>query len=325
MKRILPLPALFIAGLLGSINVAPAIGADSKAEPLTIVTTIAQVADAVRQVAGERADVTALMGEGVDPHTYRQTRTDIVRLSRADLVFWNGLYLEAQMEDFLRRLAATKPVVALAEELPQERLLSHEDYPGKFDPHVWMDVSLWREVVRQARDALVEYDPDYAATYAANAEAYLTQLEQLEGYVVEVLASVPAPQRAVISAHDAFNYFGEAYDYQVLGIQGLSTESEAGLGEIERLVDFIVENDIQAVFVETSVADRNVQALIEGSAARGHEVTIGGSLFSDAMGKPGSYRGTYLGMIDHNATLIANALGGEAPEAGFQGKLDGES
>lgn len=291
------------------------------AQPLQVVTTIAQIADAARQVAGDRAEVSALMGEGVDPHTYRQTRSDIALLSQADLVLWNGLYLEAQLEDMLRQLAEQQTVVAVAEQLPAEQLLSHDDYAGKFDPHVWMDVNLWMSVVETVRDAFIQVDPEGEAIYQENATRYLAQLTELQNYVSQVLATVPAAQRVVISAHDAFNYFGEAYDYDVVGIQGLSTESEAGLAQIESLVEMLVSRGISAVFVESSVADRNVRALIEGAAAQGHEVIIGGELFSDAMGAPGSYEGTYIGMLDHNATVIARALGGEAPLAGLHQQL----
>jgi len=293
------------------------------AEPLQVVTTMAQIADAARNIAGDRAKVTALMGEGVDPHTYRQTRSDIALLNRADLVLWNGLYLEAQLEPFLLELAERRPVVAVAEGLPEQRLLSSEDYPGKFDPHVWMDVDLWMAVVAAVRDALIEVDPAGEAIYRDNADRYLAALAELRDYVSGVLATVPEDQRVVISAHDAFNYFGEAHGYEVVGIQGLSTESEAGLAHIESMVQMLVERGIQAVFVETSVADRNVRALIEGAAAQGHEVVIGGELYSDAMGAPGSYEGTYIGMLDHNATTIARALGGEAPAGGLHQRLAG--
>lgn len=291
------------------------------AGPLQVVTTIAQLADTARRLGGDRLEVRSLMGEGVDPHTYRQTRSDIATLRRADLVLWNGLYLEAQMEDLLRELGREKPVVPLAERLPPELLLGHPAYPGKFDPHVWMDVSLWRRIGEIARDVLSEVDRDGAGLYRSNAAAWLAELDELEAYVRRVLATVPERERVVISAHDAFNYFGRAYGYEVIGIQGLSTESEAGLAEVEKLVALIVERRIKAVFVETSVADRNVKALVEGAAARGHTVRIGGSLFSDAMGAPGTYEGTYVGMLDHNATVIARALGGEAPPQGMRGQL----
>ncbi|MEL6915404.1 MAG: zinc ABC transporter substrate-binding protein [Pseudomonadota bacterium] len=291
-------------------------------ERLTVVATTGMIADAVLEVGGELVDVEALMGPGVDPHAYRQTRTDITAMVQADLVLWNGLFLEAQMEDFLRELGETNRVVAVAEALPDNLLIGSEDYAGRYDPHVWMNPNLWSRVVLTIRDALIEAHPKGEAVFTGNADAYLAQVTALARYTTEVLSSVPPESRVVLSAHDAFNYFGSAYGYEVLGIQGISTESEAGLQRIGDLVDMLVERDIGAVFVETSVSDRNVRALIEGARARGHEVVIGGELFSDAMGEPGTYRGTYIGMIDSNATTIAAALGGQVPEDGMQGLLN---
>lgn len=288
---------------------------------LTIVTTIAQIADLAGRISGDRAEVRSLMGEGVDPHTYRQTRADVLALRRADLVLANGLGLEAQLDDLLDALAREKPVIRLAERLPVERLLAHPAFASKFDPHIWMDVALWRELVDVVRDELARLDPPDAAGYAERARVYRAELDALEEYVRSVLASVPAERRVLITAHDAFGYFGRAYGFEVRGIQGLSTESEAGLSEIEGLVRLIVERGIGAVFVESSVAERNVKALVEGAAARGRAVRIGGRLFSDAMGAPGSWQGTYVGMIDHNVTVIARALGGEAPPRGMAGRL----
>jgi manganese/zinc/iron transport system substrate-binding protein len=261
------------------------------------------------------------MGPGVDPHAYRQTRSDIVAMTQADLVLWNGLYLEAQLEPFLLDLAARKPVVAVAEAVPVAERLAHDEYADRHDPHVWMDPDLWVRVVGAVRDALAAADPDGAAVYAANAARHEAELRDLAAYAREVLASVPAARRVLVSAHDAFGYFGRAYGFEVEGIQGISTESEAGLRRIEALVELVVARDLPAVFVETSVADRNLRALIEGAAARGRTVEIGGELFSDAMGEPGTYEGTYLGMIDHNATVIARALGGAAPPRGRLGLL----
>jgi manganese/zinc/iron transport system substrate-binding protein len=267
-------------------------------------------------------DVRALMGPGVDPHAYRQTRTDIAAMARADLVLWHGLYLEAQMEALLQDLAGTTRVVAVGESLPRDLLLAHDDYEGRFDPHVWMDPRLWARVVATVRDALSESRPEAAETFAANAEAHLKALDDLAAYAERVLDTVPEGSRVLVTAHDAFNYFGAAYGFEVLGIQGISTESEAGLRRIADLVDLLVERDVQAVFVESSVSDRNIRALIEGAAAQGHEVAIGGTLYSDAMGPEGTYEGTYRGMIDHNVTTIARALGGEAPLRGMADLLN---
>lgn len=291
------------------------------AAPLTVVATTGMIADAARAVGGDAVTVSALMGPGVDPHSYRQTRSDIVAMTKADLVLWHGLYLEAQMEDFFADLGKKRRVVAVAEAVDTSRLLGHQDYAGRYDPHVWMDPALWTEVVVAVRDALSEAQPSEAAAFKANAEAYLAELAALDAYSREVLASVPEGSRVLLTAHDAFSYFGRAYGYEVIGIQGISTQSEAGLNRVSELVDLLVSRKIAAVFVESSVSDRNIRALIEGAAAKGHEVRIGGELFSDAMGETGTYEGTYLGMIDHNVTLITRALGGTAPAGGRTGRL----
>ncbi|MEM1372820.1 MAG: zinc ABC transporter substrate-binding protein [Pseudomonadota bacterium] len=290
--------------------------------PRSVVATTGMIADAAQAIGAEHVDVRTLMGPGVDPHAYRQTRSDIVAMAQADLVLWNGLYLEAQMEDFFLDLAGETRVVAVAESVPENLLIGSEDYEGRFDPHLWMNPNLWSRVVVNVRDALIDVAPDAEADIRANADAYLEDVADLARYATEVLSTVPTESRVVLSSHDAFNYFGNAYGYEVLGIQGISTESEAGLQRIGELVDLLVERDIRAVFVETSVSDRNIRALIEGAAAQGHEVVIGGELFSDAMGEAGTYEGTYIGMIDANATTIARALGGQAPESGMQGMLN---
>lgn len=306
-----------------SLSAAALAGAPlwAAAGPVQVVATTGMIADAARQVGGDLVEVKALMGSGVDPHAYRQTRSDIVAATRADLVLWHGLYLEAQMEEFLLKLAKRGHVVAVGEAVPEQDLIGHEDYTGKYDPHVWMVPELWAHVVRRVQQALSETAPAHAETFAANTAAHLADIERLGAYATERLASVPASSRVLLTAHDAFGYFGRAYGFEVVGIQGISTESEAGLNRIRTLTDMLVERDISAVFVETSVSDRNIRALIEGAGAQGHEVRVGGELFSDAMGEPGSYEGTYIGMIDHNATTIATALGGQAPARGMNGKL----
>ncbi len=291
------------------------------AETLSVVATTGMIADAARRIGGEAVDVRALMGPGVDPHAYRQTRSDIAAMVRADLVLWHGLYLEAQMEEFMRELGERKPVVAVAESLPREELIAHVDYADKFDPHVWMDPRLWSRVVEAVRDALAAQRPAEAEAFAANTRAYLAELEALAAYSDKVFGSVPERARVLVTAHDAFSYFGRAHGFEVLGIQGISTQSEAGLQRVAELVDILVERGIGAVFVESSVSDRSIRALVEGAAAKGHEVVIGGELFSDAMGADGTYEGTYPGMIDHNATTISRALGGDAPARGMAGRL----
>lgn len=292
---------------------------------LSVVATTGMIADAASVILGDMGRVQGLMGAGIDPHSFRQTRSDIVAMSRADLVLWHGLYLEAQMEDFLLNLGRSRQVVAVAETLDPVRLLRHADYAGRFDPHVWMDPAIWTDVVAAITEALQDARPDMSDTLQSRSDAYRATLARLDGYARSVLTTVPAPSRVLVTAHDAFGYFGRAYGFEVLGIQGISTESEAGLNRIRQLVDTLVDRRIAAVFVESSVSDRNMRALIEGAAARGHQVRIGGELFSDAMGAPGSYEGTYPGMIDHNITTIARALGGAAPARGMDGLLKGTS
>ncbi len=297
-------------------------GAAAGEGPLKVVATTGMIADAARVVGGDQVTVRALMGPGVDPHSYRQTRTDILALAKADMVLWHGLYLEAQMEEFLLELGRSERVVAVAETLPPDRLIAHDVYTEKFDPHVWMDPTLWTGVVATVRDALIAARPADEAAFRRNAEAHIREIEALADYAKRVTASVPDGSRVLVTAHDAFNYFGAAFGFEVVGIQGISTASEAGLKRISDLAAMLAERRIAAVFVESSVSDRNIRALIEGAAAKGHEVRIGGELYSDAMGVPGTYEGTYIGMIDHNVTTIARALGGDVPARGMSGLLN---
>lgn len=293
--------------------------------PYTIVTTTGMVTDIVRQVAGEKATVEGLMGAGVDPHLYKPTRDDVAKLLKADVVFYSGLMLEGRMTDtFLKVARKGTPVYAVTELLGESYLMEPENFHGHWDPHVWMDVGAWLKAVEVVREALTEVDPANGAYYKANTENYLKSVEKLDAYVREVIGSIPEEQRVLVTAHDAFGYFSRAYGIQVKSAQGISTESEAGVEDINRLVDVIVKNKIKAIFVETSVSDKNMRAVLEGARAKGQETGIGGSLFSDAMGQAGTYEGTYIGMLDHNATIIARALGGKAPEKGFQSKLKAE-
>ncbi|MEQ9455243.1 MAG: zinc ABC transporter substrate-binding protein [Phycisphaeraceae bacterium] len=287
-----------------------------------IVATIGMVADVARNIAGDRAVVENVIGEGVDPHLYKPSRADVARFQSADVVLYNGLMLEGKMGDVLVRLARSgKPVYAVTEKLLDKSDYVMTDTSEHHDPHVWMDVQGWMRAAEVIAEALSEYDPQGKAVYQQNLAAYLIQLQALDDYARSTLATIPDNQRVLVTAHDAFGYLGRAYGVVVLGIQGLSTESEAGLLDLERLIQRIVTDKIPAVFVETSVADKNVRALVEGARAAGHDVRIGGSLFSDAMGQSGTYEGTYIGMIDHNVTTITRALGGTAPERGLNGLL----
>jgi manganese/zinc/iron transport system substrate-binding protein len=285
--------------------------ADFSKRSIRVVTTTAQIADAVENIGGRHVAVTSLMGPGSDPHLYVASESDVSRLSEADIIFYNGLDLEARLNRVLRQLGQQKPVIAVGETVARIHLLEGEDENEEHDPHIWFDVQLWMQVVETVRDTLIEVDPDRAVVYQANAEAYLAELADLHAYVLAQAYRLPAEQRVLITAHDAFRYFGQAYGFAVYGLQGVSTDAEAGTADVRNLADFIAENQIRAIFIESSVPVRNVKALQAAVASRGFQVDIGGELFSDAMGQPGTPEGTYIGMVRHNIDTIVNALLGE--------------
>lgn len=311
--------------LWGSGALTPAASAQAgrgpRDYPYQALATVGMVGDIVRNVAGDKAAVTDLMGEGTDPHLYKASRDDVSRMSRADVIFYSGLLLEGKMSDVLVKLARNKPVLAVTEVIDEASLLSPEEFAGHYDPHVWMDPAAWSACVDAVAASLAEYDPANADLYRKNAADYKRQVAQLGEYGKTSIGSIPEGGRVLITSHDAFNYFGRAFGLEVMGVQGISTESEAGLQRVNELVDLIVSKNVRAVFVESSVPRKNIEALIEGARSRGHSVAIGGELFSDAMGSAGTYEGTYLGMIDHNITTVTRALGGDAPAGGMQGKL----
>lgn len=264
------------------------------------------VADLATNIGGEHVAVTALMGEGVDPHLYKASPADVNLLNRADIILYSGLHLEGKLGELLERMRSSKPTVAVAERIPSEKIL--QDEHGARDPHVWFDVSLWSEAAGATADALAQFDPPHAEAYRTSAANYQSRMAELHEYAKTQLATVPPDRRVLVTAHDAFRYFGRAYGVEVRGIQGISTDSEAGVRQVKELVDFLVARKIKAVFVETSVADQNIRSLLEGCQARGHAVVIGGTLFSDAMGAAGTPEGTYEGMVRHNVDTIVKAL-----------------
>jgi manganese/zinc/iron transport system substrate-binding protein len=313
---------LFLAGCTSGSGPATSAGeTDRQARPIHAVATVGMVADVVRNVGGPFVEVQQLMGAGVDPHLYKATRDDVQIIMQGDVVFYSGLMLEGKMTDTLVKMARTKPVYAVTELIDEETLLEPQEFAGHYDPHVWMDVAAWAGCIDAVATALAEFDPAHSTDYQANAKQYRQQLDELDAYAKRVAATIPADQRVLITSHDAFNYFGRAYGLEVQGVQGISTESEAGLQRVNELVDLIVDRKIKAVFVESSVPRKSIEAIIRGAQSRGHEVVIGGELFSDAMGHAGSYEGTYVGMIDHNISTVVRALGGAAPERGLHGKL----
>jgi manganese/zinc/iron transport system substrate-binding protein len=283
---------------------------------LEIVTTIGMITDIVGQVGGERVKVTGLMGPGVDPHLYKASAGDVRILSGADVVFYNGLHLEAAMGKVLEEMGERKPTYAVTEFIDRSRLHESRTYAGQYDPHVWFDVALWRRAVDRVEAALIEQDPEGEALFRGNASALRDTLEALDAWVRERVADVPPERRVLITAHDAFEYFGRAYGFEVVGLQGISTATEASTADVRRLVDLIIERDIPSIFVETSVPRRTIEAVQAAVRARGGEVDIGPPLFSDAMGNPGTPEGNYPGMVRHNVNTIVDAL---TPRAAAEG------
>ena len=275
---------------------------------LHVVTTIGMIADVVQNVGGEHVRVTGLMGPGVDPHLYKASEGDVRRLFRADVVFYGGLHLEARMGEVLEEMGGRTLVRAVTDAIPRDTLLAPPEFKGAFDPHVWFDVGMWSMTVDVIARTLAEADPAHAADFQARAQRYRAELADLDRYVRAQAARVPAERRVLITAHDAFNYFGRAYGFQVRGLQGISTAAEAGTADVQALAAFIADRRIPAIFVESSIPRRTIEAVQEAVAARGYAVRIGGSLYSDAMGNPGTPDGTYVGMVRHNIDTIVGAL-----------------
>jgi manganese/zinc/iron transport system substrate-binding protein len=284
---------------------------NARNSPLQIVCTTGMVGDMLRSLAGTHADVQTLMGPGVDPHLYKATPGDVRRLTAADAVFYSGLHLEGRLAELLEKLHRWKPAHGVTDGLRRyhaNRLRPMPGAQGVFDPHVWFDVGLWAQCAEYAAEKLVEIDPAHAADYRRRGQQYVAQLLTLDRFSREQLAAIPRQRRVLVTAHDAFGYFGRAYDVDVFGLQGISTLAEADLGAVNELIDLLVRRGIKAVFVESSVPVKNIQALMEGCAARGHQIRIGGELYSDALGPAGSRANTYVGMVEYNVTTMVKAL-----------------
>ena len=277
---------------------------------LRVVTTTTMITDLVNILGKDVLKVDGLMGPGVDPHLYQPTERDVKKLQEANVVFYNGLHLEGKMSDLFREMSSQNiPTFAVTDAISTSKLLAAEESNGKaFDPHIWSDVQLWKEVVEFVKDKLVALDPSNGEIYTKNANSYLEELNTLQEYINSRLSEVPQNQRILITAHDAFAYFGKAYDFTVLGLQGISTETEAGILDVKNLAEFIAQHKVPAIFIETSVQTRHIEALQEAVLSRGFNVKIGGKLFSDSLGDPDEAEGTYIGMVKHNVDTIVNSL-----------------
>lgn len=281
---------------------------DRQSGKVRVTSTIGMIGDVVQNIGGEHVDSTSLMKTGVDPHLYKATQGDIKKLEDADIIFYNGLHLEGQMVEIFEKMQKNKPTVAVTKNVPEDTLRAGDGKTTEHDPHLWFNVQYWIKSAEVIRDELIKFDKANENVYKQNAEKYIKELEKLDTYVKEQIQSLPEESRVLVTAHDAFGYFGDANGIKVMGLQGISTQSEVGSKDVSQLRDFLVENKIKAVFVESSVPKTTIEAVIEGAKNKGHDVKIGGELFSDAMGDEGTEEGTYLGMVRHNVDTIVNAL-----------------
>lgn len=300
------LKALFLLTTISLATAAPEVVASDKR--LSIVTTTTMIADLVRQVGGEHVEVAALMGPGVDPHLYKATQGDVARLQRADLVFFNGLHLEGKMAEILEKLKKQRKVVAVTDSVDPKKLRTPAEFEGNPDPHIWFDVALWSEAVDSVVGALVAADPAHQDDYKLKSSSYKGRLQELDATVRKEISSIPRDGRVLITAHDAFGYFGRAYDIEVHGLQGISTATEYGLHDVTRIVNLVLSRSVKAIFVESSVPQKFVEAIREGVRAKGRDVAIGGTLYSDSMGAEGTPEATYIGMVEYNVKTITQAL-----------------
>jgi manganese/zinc/iron transport system substrate-binding protein len=279
-----------------------------KSGKLKVVTTTSMLTDLVNNIGGDLVEIEGLMGAGVDPHLYKASEGDVSKLAGADIIFYNGLHLEGKLVEVFEKMGNSKKTIALGEFLPKEELIDSEYFASNYDPHVWFNIQFFKQFAKTITTQLSEAAPEHALAFSKNEKKYLEKLEALEVAIKETIATLPEEKRILVTAHDAFNYFGKSYGFNVVGLQGLSTATEAGVQDVQRLSQFIIDNNVKAIFVESSVPRRTIEALEAAVLSKNHEVTIGGSLFSDALGNPGTDEGTYIGMFTYNVNTIVNAL-----------------
>lgn len=276
---------------------------------LNIVTTTTMITDLVQNIGGDLVNVQGLMGSGVDPHLYKASEGDVSKLVNADIIFYSGLHLEGKLVEVLEKMeGANKTTIALSDALDKKTLIGSEYFASNYDPHVWFDINYFEQFAEKATAVLVEKDPTNAATYEANKKAYILKLEALQNTIKQTITTLPEEKRVLVTAHDAFNYFGKAYGFEVVGLQGISTATEAGVQDVQKLASFIIDKQIKAIFIESSVPKRTIEALQASVNSKGHDVKIGGTLYSDALGNAGTVEGTYIGMFEYNVNTIVNAL-----------------
>lgn len=275
---------------------------------IKVVTTTTMLTDLVSQIGRDHVSLQGLMGAGVDPHLYKASEGDVSKLYEADIIFYGGLHLEGKLVDIFEKMEGKKNTVSLGDRLPKAELIPSEYFASNYDPHVWFNIQFFKQFAQIVTDELSKADAENALSYSENNKKYQEKLDSLEVEVKSIIATLPEEKRILVTAHDAFNYFGKAYDFQVVGLQGISTATEAGVKDVQNISEFIIKNNIKAIFVESSVPRRTIEALQESVLSKNHNVEIGGSLYSDALGNTGSEEGTYIGMFKYNVNTIVNAL-----------------
>lgn len=276
-----------------------------------IVATTTQVADLIHQIGGDHVEVTQLMGPGVDPHGYQPSSSDTTAINDANVLAYNGFHLEAMFVPLFESLDQTDThIISIENALSSDDVLASEedDDALEYDPHIWFSIDNWKKAADYVTTELGDIDPSHADVYQSRNEAYQKSLDDLKSYVEERVEEIPESSRYLVTAHDAFQYFANEFGFEVVSVQGLNTNTEAGTGDISRLADFIAEHNIKSVFVESSVSSRNIDALIEAAASRGHTLEKGGELYSDALGDAEDGADTYIGMYKANIDTIVNAL-----------------
>ena len=276
---------------------------------LNVVTTTTMITDVVKNIGGDYINVQGLMGSGVDPHLYKASEGDVTKLSSADIIFYNGLHLEGKLVEVFEKMQNLNiNTIALAENLDKSELIGSDYFKSNYDPHVWFNIGYFKEFAKQVASALSQHDEANSSFYQENLNNYLEKLSALEISIKQTIEALPEEKRILVTAHDAFNYFGKTYTFEVVGLQGLSTATEAGVRDVQQLSDFIIDKKVNAIFVESSIPKRTIEALQQAVKAKGHEVKIGGTLYSDALGNAGTVEGTYIGMFEYNVNTIVNAL-----------------
>lgn len=301
MKKIIVLFA--ILSILGCKN--------SKEEnsKLKIVTTTSMITDLVKNIGGDKVELQGLMGAGVDPHLYKASEGDVSKLYNADIIFYNGLHLEGKLVEVFEKMGTQlKKTVPLGEFLDKKELIGSEYFASNYDPHVWFNIRFFKQFADKVSETLAEQDPENVDFYKENNKIYQEKLNALETEVKSIIATLPEEKRILVTAHDAFNYFGNEYGFNVVGLQGISTATEAGVQDVQKLSEFIIEKKVKAIFIESSVPRRTIEALQQAVLSENHEVVIGGTLYSDALGNANTVEGTYVGMFKYNVNTIVNAL-----------------